>query len=222
MVGRWLAFAVLLVVSGASAVSAQSPAVPPPIVPGGCTEPADAHRRQAGCYLETQLRLATPPADLSWQIYRFRDVAQARAESARIASSVVTTSHGGVWLQVLGDRSLKTRLGRRVAIVGPLRVPARGPVTARFIESDFPAGMHTRVHSHPGPEAFFVVSGVQCVETPTRHKLIHSGETYVAPGGPHFQASPTGRRSLVLVLHTESEPWSTPRTDWTPGSHCNG
>jgi mannose-6-phosphate isomerase-like protein (cupin superfamily) len=82
--------------------------------------------------------------------------------------------------------------------------------------------MRTRVHAHSGPEAFYVVSGVQCVETPTQHRMIRAGETFVVPEGPHFQSSPTGRRSLVLVIHSAAEPWMTPRTDWAPGAFCNG
>ncbi len=55
--------------------------------------------------------------------------------------------------------------GQRRAKIGPLEVP-NGPVTAHFPEAIFPPGMRTRVHSHPGPEAFYVVEGEQCMERP--------------------------------------------------------
>ncbi len=105
-------------------------------------------------------------------------------------------------------------------VVGPFNLPAGRPVTARFLESTFPPGMRTRVHSHPGPEAFFVIEGEQCVDTPAGHATIHAWESRIVEGGAHVQAARKGRRSLVLILARAGEPWMTPETGWVPSDYC--
>ena len=65
-------------------------------------------------------------------------------------------------------------------------------MTAHFAKAIFPPGMRTQVHSHPVPEAFYIVEGEQCMETPTHKPEIQAGGTYIVPGGPHLQAAPLG------------------------------
>ncbi|MEO8011867.1 MAG: hypothetical protein ABI650_09510, partial [Dokdonella sp.] len=74
---------------------------------------------------------------------------------------------------------------------------------------------------HPGAEAFYVIDGEQCVETPDDQKRIKPGEHYVVDGGPHLQSAPKGRRSLVLLLVPEGQPWIQIRNDWTPTGFCD-
>ena len=105
-------------------------------------------------------------------------------------------------------------------MVGPLHPPT-GPVTAHFSEANFPPGMQTRVHSHLGPEAFYVVEGEQCMETPSDKRLIAAGGTYVVERGPHIQAAPRGRRNLVLILAPTGQPAVIPGGSWQPTGFCN-
>jgi quercetin dioxygenase-like cupin family protein len=80
--------------------------------------------------------------------------------------------------------------------------------------------MRTRVHSHPGPEAFYVIDGEQCMETPTQRRKLQAGESFIVLPGPHLQAAPKGRRNLVLVLHGPDEPWMSMESQWTPSQFC--
>ena len=80
--------------------------------------------------------------------------------------------------------------------------------------------MQTRVHSHPGPEAFYVVEGEQCMETPSDRRLIPAGGTYVVESGPHIQAAPNGRRNLVLILAPSGQPAVIPGGNWRPTGFC--
>jgi mannose-6-phosphate isomerase-like protein (cupin superfamily) len=80
--------------------------------------------------------------------------------------------------------------------------------------------MQTRVHSHRGPEAFYVVEGQQCMETPIEKRLIAAGGTYVVKQGPHIQAAPKGRRNLVLILSPKGEPAVISGGDWQPSGFC--
>ncbi len=118
-----------------------------------------------------------------------------------------------------GQRSRRPARASK-ALVGPIRPTSGKPHIARFLEADFTAGMATRTHAHPGPEAFYVVSGEQCMETPTERKMLGEGETYIVERGVHLQAAPKGRQNLVVVLHEEGVPWSTVVTDWTPSGYC--
>jgi mannose-6-phosphate isomerase-like protein (cupin superfamily) len=88
------------------------------------------------------------------------------------------------------------------------------------MESWFPLGMRTRVHSHSGPEAFYVIEGQQCVETPSEQRIIAPGQSYIVEEGAHLQAAPEGRRSLVLILARPNEPWMQLEA-WQPSGYCD-
>lgn len=163
-------------------------------VPGGCAEPAAANVGKSGCYASGELRIERSPQTIYWHIYRFSNRHSAKAEAARHPWSSVAASHGRTWLFVLGPRRLNVGIGERVAAIGPMPLPRGKPMMARFLESDFPAGMRTRVHSHPGPEGFYVVQGEQCMDTPTGRTKIAAGGTHVVRGGPHMQAATMGVR----------------------------
>jgi mannose-6-phosphate isomerase-like protein (cupin superfamily) len=203
----------------AGPVFAQGASKPPP---GACEAPAAEHRGQPGCYLTGELRVPAPPPELYWHILSFKSEAAAKKEAGRHDLAFLATSHGQVWLHVLGDETIKARGGKRMAVVGPIRRTSEKPHIARFLEADFTPGMKTRTHSHSGPEAFYVVSGEQCMETPTDRKMLKAGETYIVERGVHLQAAPKGRKNLVVVLHEEGAPWTTVHDDWTPTDFCNG
>jgi len=191
-----------------------------PAVPGACAAPASEHRGEPGCYLTAELAIRSAPSQLYWHIYTFPGETEAAGEAARHELSVVTTTHGRTWLYVLGSRGARLRGGTRRAVVGPLRLRAGTPVLARFIESVFPPGMRTRVHAHPGPEAFYVVEGEQCMETPTSHRRVPAGGTYVVQGGPHVQAAPQGRRNIAVVFHAPDQAWMQLGQTWEAGDFC--
>jgi hypothetical protein len=92
-----------------------------------------------------------------------------------------------------------------------------GPAVAHFSEAIFTPGMRTRVHSHPGPEAFYVVAGEQCMETPFDNRKIEPGGTYIVASGVHLQAASHGRRNLVLVIAPNGAPFVIADGGrWTP------
>lgn len=191
-----------------------------PQVPGGCTAPAAENVDKPGCFLSAEIVIERPAKTLYWHIHEFPNPAAAAVEGRRHAASQVTQAHGRTWLYVIGTEAETIRGGERRAVIGPMTVPADGPVTARFMESLFPPGMRTRVHSHSGPEAFFVVEGQQCVETPRDRHLIEAGSSYIVPEGAHMQGSREGRRSLVLILAPKGAPWMSLADNWAPTGFC--
>ena len=217
-------YPILLALQPAAGGEPARPLPPPGPIPGQCAEPARENAGQPGCFLAAELRLEDPPGEIRWHLFHFPDEASARAEAARHRWSTVTFAHERVWLHVLSDQAEVTVAGgEAVAAVGPMRLPGGGPVVARFLESIFPPGMLTRDHSHPGPEAFHVVDGVQCVETPEGQRLIRAGESWHMPGGtPHVQGAPAGRKNLVLVLARAGEPWMDVEPGWASTGSCAG
>ena len=195
-------------------------AVPP--VPGGCTEPAALNVGKPGCYSAAELKINRAPAEIYWQIYDFPDSSSARAEAHKHSWSVVVASHGRSWLYVLGSLNTRVNGGKAVARVGPMRLPMGKPMMARFLESDFPPGMRTRVHSHPGPEGFYVVAGEQCMETPAGGRMIRTGGTFIVASGPHVQSAPAGRKNIAVVFYPPGVPWMRMELDWKPSTFCIG
>lgn len=191
--------------------------VPP--VPGGCTEPAAENRGKSGCFLSTEISLGSPPATLYWHIVPARDEADAHRLGRGRAWSVAVQAHDRWWLYVLSAQKIVRSLPPH-HVAGPFHSKKGKPITARFMESWFPAGMRTRVHSHSGPEGFYVIDGEQCTQSPTDRRVIKAGESYIVPGGAHLQAAPKGRRSLVLILAPAGEPWMRLNDDWKGTDFC--
>jgi mannose-6-phosphate isomerase-like protein (cupin superfamily) len=191
-----------------------------PPVPGGCSAPAAEHQNQPGCFLSAELAIDAAPRDIYWHIYQAPDIGAAKLEAGRHPRSVALVAHGSAWVYVLGSKDETSSVGKHVATIGPIDLPAGSAVSMRFIESLFPAGMQTRVHAHPGVEAFYVVEGEQCMETPSDHARVKAGKSYLVPIGPHVQTSPKGRRNLALVVVPAGKPWMTLESGWTPSDFC--
>ena len=83
------------------------------------------------------------------------------------------------------------------------------------MEAVFPPDWDSGVigHRHPGSEAWFVLSGTQCLETPNGLIMASAGNAALVPEGWPMAISAVGprtRRALVLVLHRSAERYSMP------------
>jgi quercetin dioxygenase-like cupin family protein len=156
-----------------------------------------------------------------WHLYQYPSLAQ--AEAARAERGVVVESLGRVWVYTIADAEWKPASGERVAVVGPLPVTSGKQYTARYMEAVFGPGMQTASHTHSGPEAWYVIAGAQCLETPSGVIVAKAGEGAVVPEGPPMVLRGVGndvRRSAVLVLHDPAQPWMTMEGGWTPPGRC--
>jgi quercetin dioxygenase-like cupin family protein len=193
-------------------------------VPGGCDVPVSQQTSEFGCYLTaTQAIERLPGGAIFWHVYAYPTRAMAEA-ARRDAASTVVGSLGKVWLFTIANEAWRPTDGDRVAVIGPLPTTPATQYTARYMEAVFPStSMMTSVHRHSGPEAWYVLSGTQCLRTPESTMVIRAGEGGVVPAGPPMMLTSLGtetRRALVLVLHATSEPWMTVTTDWTPTKEC--
>jgi quercetin dioxygenase-like cupin family protein len=190
-------------------------------VPGGCNTPASQRTSEIGCYLSGSEDLGSLPREVWWHLYQYPRRAAAEAEKG--PQGTVIESFGKVWLYTIAEAGWRPSGGERVAVIGPLLTTTGIRYTARYMEAAFPPGMHTSVHHHPGPEAWYVIAGTQCLETPAGTIMARAGEGAVVPEGPPMRLSSVGdemRRSVLLVLHDASHPWIHPATGWEPKGAC--
>ena len=55
---------------------------------------------------------------------------------------------------------------KQIAVIGPLQLPAAKSHAAVLSYAVMRPGDNSRVHTHPGPEGWYVLEGEQCLETP--------------------------------------------------------
>lgn len=191
-------------------------------IPGGCDVPVSQRTAETGCYLVATMPLGTlSSGPVYWHLYRYPT--RAEAEAAKGTNSTVVDSLGHIWVYTIAGKDWRPAAGERVAVLGPLQVSPDKLYTARYMEAVFAPGMKTSVHRHSGAEAWYVLDGAQCLETPDRIIVAKAGEGAVVPEGPPMALSGIGsdiRRSVVLVIHDSSQPWMTVTTDWAPPGRC--
>jgi len=191
-------------------------------VPGGC-QPQGTHQAgEIGCYIVAQERMADPPADpLYWHLDTFADVKAAR--TARGTNGSVIEAYGQVWLLTIAEESWRPQGGRHVATVGPFTPLTKGMQTATYMVATTDANMDSLPHTHAGPEAFYVIEGAQCLETPDGTQSLNAGEGGVVAGGVPMKLYGAGggtRRALVLILHDAAQPVVIRRPAWQPKDLC--
>lgn len=188
-----------------------------------CVPVAERAGRKLGCFVTATETLGKlPSVPIFWHLDSFPT--RAAAQSAKGENGSVVESYGKVWLFTIGEANWKSNGGKRVARVGPLPLNEAGSYTAEYMEATFMPGMKSQVHRHPGPEAWYVLKGEQCLETPGHAQHVRAGESGIVPEGPPMMLLGTGkseRRALVLILHDSSKPMTAPASDWQPPGLCS-
>lgn len=200
-------------------MATQSMAEQPEVI---CVPASQRGGKELGCYVLANKELGSlADKPIYWHLYVYPS--QAAAEAAKGSVGTVVESLGKVWLFAVADAAWSPSGGQRVSRIGPLPISHAGTYTAEYMEATFLPGMKSRVHRHPGPEAWYVVSGEQCAETPGKKIELHAGEGGFVPEGPPMVLWGTGtqkRQGLALILHDSSRPMVAPAPDWTPAGLC--
>jgi quercetin dioxygenase-like cupin family protein len=155
-----------------------------------------------------------------WHLRTFPD--RASAEAARSETGVVVEVEGRVWLTELGPRDLAIGGGEAVAVVGPLELPPAAAYHAVVSYAPMRPGDRSIVHTHSGPEGWYMLAGEQCLETQTGTRRASAGETMTVEASIPMELSITGtelRRSLLVVVHDATQPRGAP-SDWKPSGAC--
>ena len=180
-----------------------------------------------GCLLLAKKELAQfPEGALFWHLNKF--ATREAAEAAKGKTGMVVEADDQIWLFSFGPKDAKPKKGKPVASIGPLQLTSDKLPPAKSYEivayrAVMPAGTDTRVHTHPGPEAWYILAGEQCLETPAGVMKGRAGEGMYAPPTTTMRLSNNGastRIALFIVIHDAAQPWSIPTDDWTPTGAC--
>ena len=184
--------------------------------------PAEGRAEQPGCWIIATLPVAgTAGSPLYWQVYELP--ASASPAATALAGGRLVKAYGRNWLLMMADRGWKPKVGRHVATVGPMLPLTSGPHTASFSAAMFSPGMRSRIHTHPGPEAWVVLEGEQCLETPEGTIRGVAGDSMMVRGGIPMALFGTGtatRRALVVILHPTGQSPGMINHDWQPTGSC--
>ena len=153
-----------------------------------------------------------PPDALFWRIENFASLADAQAAAGQ--HSLAVQSAGKAWLFTLGASGGATPGGTRVAEVGPIPRVKAAQYLLRINEATGAPGSVTQVHSHPGSEAFYVLSGEQTIRGAHGVLKVKPGQPEAGNGADMaMQVSSSGTtdlHSLVMFVVDAGRPFSAP------------
>jgi quercetin dioxygenase-like cupin family protein len=155
-----------------------------------------------------------PAGPWYWLIENFPTLPQAQAAAG--ATSLAAEVNGKVWLFTLGTKGAMGHGGSRVAEIGPVAPITASEYLLRVNDAGGPPGVKTPVHTHPGSETFYVLSGQLDQKTPHGENRLDAGQAVPGHGpGMPMQVSSTGSsdlRALVMFVVDATKPFSSPAT----------
>ena len=183
--------------------------------------PLGEKRPEFGCFnVGTVTGLQFSQASVYWHLHAFPT--RRAAESAKSATGIVVEEDGRVWLSEFGARNSPSSGGESIAVVGPLQLPAAKSYAAVLSYAVMRPGDSSRVHTHPGPEGWYVLAGEQCLETPAGANRAGAGGTMTVESNIPMELNVTGktlRRAFALVIHDSAQVRGIP-SDWKPSGAC--
>jgi len=176
---------------------------------------AGAAMAQQGLVIKTLAEkkvAALPAGPLFWRIENFATLTQARAAAGPMG--LAAEAGGKVWLFTLGSAGGSSPGGTKVAEFGPLPPVVATEYLLRINETTGVPSSMTPVHTHPGPEAFYVLAGEQTQRTPRGATRLGVGQ-YMAGHGADtpMQVSSSGSTDLhmlVMFVLDATKPFSSP------------
>lgn len=153
-----------------------------------------------------------PAGPLFWRIDNFATLTQAQAAAG--PTGLAAEVAGKAWLFTLGPKGGSSPGASKVAEIGP--VP---PITApeyllRINNTGGPPGVRTPVHTHPGTETFYVLTGRLDQKTPHGVTHVEAGQSMIGhEAGTPMEVSSSGTsdlNALVMFVVDATNPFSTP------------
>jgi quercetin dioxygenase-like cupin family protein len=153
-----------------------------------------------------------PTGDLFWRIDNFETKEQ--AQEAAGSMGLVAEYDGKIWLFTLSHAGEVSKGGKKVAEIGPIPRISATQYLLRVNEAGGPPGSVTSVHTHPGSEACYVLTGELSQKTPHGVARVPAGQSMVGHGGDTPMAvSNSGSselREFALFVVDASRPFSSP------------
>jgi quercetin dioxygenase-like cupin family protein len=155
-----------------------------------------------------------PSGPLFWRVDAFPTLAKAQAEASPTA--LAAEVDGKAWLFTLGPPGGSSPGGSKMAEIGPVPAITAPEYLLRVVRSGGSPGATTPVHTHPGSETFYVLSGELTQKTPEGVNRVSAGQSM--PGHPPntpMQVSSSGTSdlsALVMFVNDATKPFSSPAT----------
>ena len=183
------------------------------VVPTAAAEP--------GKFVVTQIAQkklsGLPPGELYWRVENFPTLDLAQNAASTGPTSLAAEVSGKVWLFTLGPKGGMTPGGTKVAEVGPVPAFAAPEYLLQINHAGGPPGSKTPVHSHPGSESFYVLTGRVGQRTPHGVSRTEAGQAMVGHGPDMpdmamevFSDGTTDLDQLVMFLLDATRPASVP------------
>ena len=153
-----------------------------------------------------------PPGPLYWLVENLPTLAQAQAAAGPTALAVEVA--GKVWLFTLGPKGGSTPGAAKVAEIGPVPAIAAPEYLLRINNTGGPPGVKTPVHTHPGSETFYVLTGRLGQKTPHGVSHAEAGQAMNGHGADMpmevFSSGTTDLEALVMFVVDATRPFSSP------------
>jgi hypothetical protein len=153
-----------------------------------------------------------PPGPWYWRIENFPTLAQAQAAVG--PTSLAAEVSDRVWLFTLGPAGGSTPGATKVAEIGPVPPISASEYLLRINHAFGPPRAKTPVHTHPGSETFYVLTGELSQKSPHGMSRVEAGQA-MAGHGPDMpmEVSSSGTNNLdalVMFVVDASRPFSSP------------
>lgn len=182
----------------------------------GCSRTEAPSAPDAEFYVESiaeRIVDALPDEPLYWKVEKFDSLESANSE--RGLWSLPAEAGGQAWLFTLGPKD-ETAGGILVAEIGPVPVIETSRYLLRINHAGGPSGATTSVHSHPGSEAFYVLSGQLTQRTSKGMTTLNAGESMNGhEPGLVMQLTSSGAddlEQLVMFVVDADKPFSSPES----------
>jgi hypothetical protein len=153
-----------------------------------------------------------PAGPLFWRIDNFPTLSQAQATAG--PTGLAAEVAGKVWLFTLGPKGGSSPGGSKVAEIGPVPPITASEYLLRINKTGGPPGVKTPVHTHPGSETFYVLTGQLGQKTPHGVSHVDAGQSMLGhdPGTPMevFSSGTSDLNALVMFVVDATNPFSSP------------
>ena len=155
-----------------------------------------------------------PPGPLFWRLENFPSLAQ--AQNVAGPTSLAAEVAGKVWLFTLGAKDGSTEGGTKVVEIGPIPPVSASEYLLRVNRAGGAPGTKSSIHTHPGPEAFYVLAGKLGQRTPHGVAYAEAGTSMVGHGADTpmevFSAGTVDLDELAIFVVDANRPFSSPAT----------
>jgi hypothetical protein len=153
-----------------------------------------------------------PAGPLYWRLENFPTLAA--AQGAAGPTSLAAEAAGKVWLFTLAPKDGATSDGTKIAEIGPLPPVSASEYLLRVNRAGGPPGAKSPIHTHPGSEVFYVLSGKLGQKTPHGVAFVEAGATMVGHGADTpmevFNAGTNDLEEFAIFVVDANKKFSSP------------